>query len=194
MIRTSTYIPPIEPLVIMQAAFSIEQCDKIRRQVAEQRFIDARVGAGVLDQAVRETDLIWLEPSEQTEWVFKHMNDLQARVNFDKFQMALDGFDGFQFSKYKIDGHYDWHVDTQNNPASGLFRKLSFVLMLSNPDDYEGGDFLICPDGNNEKATRLRLNKGDLLVFYSHIAHKVCPVTSGDRYTLVTWALGPKPQ
>ena len=77
-------------------------------------------------------------------------------------------------------------------PPHGLFRKLSFSLMLSNEDEYEGGNFLLSTSGSESKTQPMKLQKGDLMVFYSYISHKVQPVTSGERLTLVTWALGNK--
>ena len=34
------------------------------------------------------------------------------------------------------------------------------------------------------------LPKGSIIVFPSHLWHRVRPVTSGTRYSLVTWNLG----
>jgi predicted 2-oxoglutarate/Fe(II)-dependent dioxygenase YbiX len=65
--------------------------------------------------------------------------------------------------------------------------------MLTNPEEYEGGEFLINTRGDQDKEVpTLKVKMGDLLVFYSHLPHKVAPVTSGCRVTLVTWALGAK--
>ena len=35
-------------------------------------------------------------------------------------------------------------------------------------------------------------SKGTMIVFDSRIPHRVTPVTSGQRISLVTWMLGPK--
>jgi PKHD-type hydroxylase len=198
MVPISTYVPPVEPFVVWGGLFTSAECDAIREHGARQTFEDARIGGGqdggVVSGEVRRTDLVWIRPAEETGFIFRRLSEICSYVNHDKFQLDLLQFDGFQYSLYKPDGHYDWHVDTQTAPADGLFRKLSLVVMLSDPSDYEGGDFLLCPNGNNDDAMRMRLNKGDLLAFYSHIAHKVEPVLSGDRVTLVTWAKGPKPR
>lgn len=194
MIPVSQYVPPIENFCVWEGAFTSEECDQLRAQCDLQEFIDARIGDNQIDAEVRDTDIVWIKPDEKTEWIFRRMNELAALINFQKFQMDLSVFDGFQYSKYKMDGHYDWHTDTRNAPSDGMFRKLSFVVMLTDPSEYEGGDFLLCETGNNQTARRMRRNKGDLIVFYSHLPHKVEPVTSGDRFTLVTWAKGPKPR
>lgn len=192
MIHISQFAPPMVTHICWPAAFTPDECDEIRHYGSRQTFENARIGSGDIDTEVRDTDIVWVQPNDETAGLYQRMDALMSRLNYDNFQMDLIGWDGFQYSHYKPDGHYDWHVDTRMD--GGLVRKLSVVVMLSEPDAYEGGDFLLCENGDNQKAIRIRLNKGDMLVFYSHIAHKVEPVTSGDRFTLVTWAKGPKPR
>lgn len=186
------FIHPIEPLVMWGQGFSSEECDSILQLGELAEFKKAAIGDGVTDDKVRNTKIVWIEPSPDTYWVFDRMNELCGKINFDKFQLDLKQFDGFQYTKYEVDSHYDWHIDTINNPTNGLFRKLSFVLMLTDPSEFEGGDLLLNSDGNVDHCHKVTFNKGDLAVFYSHIPHKVTPVTTGTRVTLVTWARGPK--
>jgi len=60
-------------------------------------------------------------------------------------------------------------------------------VQLSNPADYEGGEFefLLVTD---ELGPRSR---GSLIAFPSYLAHRVRPVTSGTRLSLVSWIGGP---
>lgn len=187
---------PIEPFAIWASGFNIEECNKIKDICELYEFQQARVGesssGGITDGDIRKTNIVWLPPKQDTEWIFYRMNQIAGKMNYDKFQLELTNFDGFQYSKYEQGGHYKWHTDTVLSPATGLFRKLSLVLMLSDPEDYTGGDLLLAPNGDNDKAATIRLKKGEILAFYSHIAHKVQPVETGTRVTLVTWVTGPK--
>jgi predicted 2-oxoglutarate/Fe(II)-dependent dioxygenase YbiX len=146
----------------------------------------------VTDTGIRKTNIVWLPVNESTQWVFRRMNQITNKINYDKFQLDLTNFDGFQYSKYDNGGHYSWHTDTMLSPPNGLFRKLSLVLMLTDPDEYTGGDLLLAPNGDNTKASAIRMKKGEIVAFYSHTAHKVQPVETGTRVTLVTWVTGPK--
>ena len=65
-------------------------------------------------------------------------------------------------------------------------RKLSIVIQLSDPKDYDGGDFEFFDEGGNGKFR----GKGSVLVFPSVHMHRVTEVTSGVRYSLVSWAEG----
>jgi len=68
--------------------------------------------------------------------------------------------------------------------------------MLLN-DDFTGGEFQIetkipFPDGDeSERYETIPLKKGSILVFHSDIPHRVKPVLSGTRKSLVVWANGP---
>jgi PKHD-type hydroxylase len=184
----------MEPFCIWSGAFTPEDCDRIVKNGELAEFQKGAVGEQKSqDNAVRDTDIAWIMPSPNTFWIFDRMNEVVSKVNFDKYQMDLREFDGFQYSKYAEKGHYDWHVDTEPNPRpSGLFRKLSCSLALSNPEDYEGGELLLNVTGKAENSAALRPTRGDLVLFYSSVPHKVMPVTKGKRVTLVTWACGPK--
>jgi PKHD-type hydroxylase len=77
----------------------------------------------------------------------------------------------------------------QVRPEQLLPRKLSFSLILSNPDEYTGGDFEILISRKSDSVTQTR---GRVIAFPSFIMHRVSPLTSGVRKSIVFWALGPK--
>jgi PKHD-type hydroxylase len=72
------------------------------------------------------------------------------------------------------------------------------TVQLSQEGDYEGGDFELeevqkAPDraGQRIKALTEARQRGTVLVFPSFLYHRVTPVTSGMRRSLVAWYLGP---
>lgn len=191
-----SFISPSEGVVIWQNLFTEEECDNIIAIGELGEFMKGRVGshgAGENNDDVRDSDITWIEPNDDTTWIFDRLAELVAKVNYDKFQLDLTRFDGFQFSVYNPDQHYTWHVDTQALPREdGSFRKLSMSLMLSNPDEYEGGELGIADAGSTEHPKLFKHNKGTVIFFYSFVPHIVQPVTEGKRMALVTWAMGPK--
>lgn len=124
-------------------------------------------------------------------WLFTRLADYIAYANALHWQFDLLGFDEpSQYTRYDAQelGHYDWHMDMincWNKPP----RKLSAVIQLSAPDEYEGGEFCI---KTNSADTVLSKEKGTLIIFPSYILHKVNPVTYGIRRSLVCWIGGPK--
>ena len=68
--------------------------------------------------------------------------------------------------------------------------KLSFSLQLSDPDDYEGGNFqLIDESGKLYVAPRKR---GTIILFDSRTQHRVLKVKKGRRKSIVGWVVGPR--
>jgi PKHD-type hydroxylase len=111
--------------------------------------------------------------------------------NRTNFGFDIDWMNEIQFTEYHGDtnGKYDWHHDVfWDNPAP-FDRKLSIVVQLSNPDEYTGGqfEFFGCPNPGVDFMRR-----GSVLIFPSFFMHRVLPVTSGVRHSLVSWIEGPK--
>jgi PKHD-type hydroxylase len=87
---------------------------------------------------------------------------------------------------------FHWHYDEDLSHNSQRPRKLTATAMLSNPGkDFEGGQFEVRTMPVAEPMVA-NLARGDVLMFPSHMLHRVTPVTSGVRHVLVAWAHGPK--
>ena len=67
---------------------------------------------------------------------------------------------------------------------------MSATLLISDPSEYEGGEFEII-DYSGAALTLPKL-KGTIIIFDSRAPHRVAPVTSGTRISLVCWMRGPK--
>jgi PKHD-type hydroxylase len=82
-----------------------------------------------------------------------------------------------------------------NKDTHGKIRKLSVTCSLSDPKDYKGGelefDFRnMGPDKPTIRKCAEIAARGSIVVFPSHVWHRVKPVTKGTRYSLVIWNLG----
>jgi len=148
----------------------------------------------------RDSNIVWLND----RWIYKeiqpfiHQANRLAGWNFD-----WDFSESCQFTKYKLNQFYDWHCDSwesayanKDNPDTfGKIRKLSVTCSLSAPEDYEGGelefDFRnMDPDKQSVRKCAEIKPRGSIVVFPSHVWHRVKPVTKGTRYSLVIWNLG----
>jgi len=102
--------------------------------------------------------------------------------------------ENLQFTEYNGDqqGFYSMHTDCGHSSRLENFvdiRKLSFSIQLSNPKDYEGGEFILYnKDGKEFNAPK---TKGTIIFFQSNILHEVKPVKKGTRYSIVSWVQGP---
>ena len=87
------------------------------------------------------------------------------------------------YNVYGENGEYGLHVDVNATDAADL--KLTCLLNLSE-ESYEGGEFYTVSSDKEKKFTT-----GMGLIINSLVAHKVTPVTKGERITLTYWAEGP---
>lgn len=153
---------------------------------------EAKIGGPVdssINAKVRVSTLSWIRYNEQSKEVYDFLVDKIDRVNFWHFGMTLNGMEDIQYTRYPVGGHYRFHHDIILKKENHM-RKLSIVLALTPAEEYEGGELLLMPHGEN--PLRLKLGLGDLIAFPSWVPHKVNPVTSGNRITAVTWIYGPK--
>ena len=94
--------------------------------------------------------------------------------------------ESFNYNVYDKSGEYDWHTDVTKNKECDI--KLTCLLNLSE-ETYEGGEFHTM--GNRNPNESIKFTSGMGLVFNPLIAHKVTPVTKGERISLTYWGVGP---
>lgn len=187
---------PLEPFVAWGGGFTDEELERVVKLGELCEFQKGRVGgspvehAGVVNEETRVTDVAFIEPAERSQWLYKKIGALVAHVNHEKYGFDLEQMQPLQYSKYNVGGHYHWHTDSGPNMPS--HRKLSIIVALNAPSEYEGGDLELNGGGDHEKAVRIRLEKGHMIAFPSYVPHRVTPVTFGVRLTLVGWMVGPR--
>jgi PKHD-type hydroxylase len=183
------------------AYFSPEECEKIIELGLALPVSDATIGHGGrsnVDTGMRRSQVRWFNRSaEDYQWVFRRLENCFQHANVNAFNFELTYFREVQFTEYdaSYEGKYDWHEDgtwCRNHPTR---RKLSVCVQLSGSADYEGGNLEIDSkqvggESNLPKEAVLR-SLGTTLVFPSFLRHRVTPVTSGKRYSLVSWYEGP---
>lgn len=173
---------------IIPDAFSAPECEQLVQLFTDLGSTDGGLVAGQFDQKIRQSSLVWIPESDEFSWVDSRMARLVADANRDLFGYALDGFDEqLQIAAYGPGHYYDWHIDRGRGSAAGR-RKLSISVQLTSPDEYEGGELELNADGHPFQAPRAQ---GTAAVFASTTLHRVAPVTSGLRHSLVAWTHGP---
>lgn len=127
-------------------------------------------------------------PDATTKWIFDRLIQSLNNINERDFKLDLWGFDHVQYTKYGIGDQYNTHSDIVFGDSRSLTRKLSCSLILSDSSEYTGGEFDII---QNSDPMPIEQKKGRLIVFPSYILHRVRPVLSGTRKSLVIWVVGP---
>ena len=119
--------------------------------------------------------------------------DMAEQANHDcKWNLNIDFLEAMQYTVYDRDGFYDWHVDQHEEPnAENQVRKISCTCWVN--DDYEGGEFdlEIYNPKTEPRYETFTARPGDVIFFLSDTFHRVRPITSGVRKSLVGWFSGP---
>ena len=194
MIHFTSSLPrATEPLsnYFQQPYFYWPQCcdpDTVTRiqQVGEAlETSDASVGDAEnsgLHEDMRVSKVSWIFQQENTQFIYDTMIDRVDRINYYHYGMDLKAMDILQYTKYPEGGHYTFHNDVFHH--QGMMRKLSLVLALTPASDYDGGEFAFF-----DRELQYKLKKGSAITFPSNymFPHEIMPVTSGTRYSIITW-------
>ena len=172
--------------------FSPKQCQMVIEAGREEPRHNASVGSGkkdggIVDTNTRTSHISWIPFSKMPE-MYRDIETTMKKVNGNHF-----GFEGMQiteyaqYTEYPSGGFYDWHMDSDINFAhEPTVRKISMTCLLSHESEFEGGELEI-----EKEKNKVKLVQGQAVFFASFIRHRVAPVTSGVRKSLVMWFGGP---
>lgn len=179
--------------------FDADECDRILEIGAsllpDTAGLESDDGP-VADGAIRRASIAWLRRDHDSEWIHQRLESVCDDAN-ERYRFDLAGFDeDLQFTTYDEPGaFYTWHQDGLDGPVA--HRKLSLVVQLSDPTAYEGADlelFQVTADlveDELRKFRQLTRRRGTAVVFPAFEYHRVTPLLSGARHSLVSWASGP---
>ena len=189
------------PFYVLDNIFSAGELDRITAYCQQAGTEKAQVvqsrGTIVTDDKLRRSDIMMHRANLENKWIFDRVVEAFEMANRDAYNFDLDGFNQFQYSVYNDQGaHYEYHMDVSFASVSDRFligRKLSLSLMLNDESEFTGGEFQIIIDsGTIEKPITVPHKRGRFVFFPAFMVHRVAPVKSGVRKSLVFWALGPK--
>lgn len=165
-------------------------CDAILEEFSDEtEWQKTVVGDGRVNDKVRTAETVVLSYPHVIE------KNPKVRAKLDKYVFASAGlaikkynekFDnckiqedsGYELLRYKEDQFYIQHTDSFKDRPRAV--SCSFALN----DDYEGGEFAFF-----DRELVYKLKKGSCIMFPSNFMypHEIMPVTSGTRYSIVTW-------
>jgi PKHD-type hydroxylase len=164
-----------------------EEVDKIVEDAKEYPFVKALVVDEENTDKFRKSNIKWLPFDSKWDWVIDKIMSQVVEANDTIWKFDLNSvIDNIQYTEYEGNGgHYDWHLDI--GPGSISHRKISIVIQLSDPDEYVGGDLELMTGSDHTKIPR---GKGNVVIFPSFLLHRVVPLISGNRKSLVLWVGG----
>ena len=190
LLNTRTQLPVTEVRFI-KSFLHPHEIDAISHMVRDIPIQKGIVyGGNDSNMVLRDSYIKWVDWNDANWWLYTKIMEKVDELNSQLWNFDLFGINEFlQYTEYiknqSSRGHYDWHIDVSHHGIASN-RKLSFECVLD--DDYAGGEFamLIGPSEN-----RVRLSKGDAVIYPSYLLNKIYPVSSGTRRSLVSWISGP---
>jgi len=165
-------------------------CDLIVDLGKKETLNEARIGGlrdeenpGIIDYSKRKSNVVFFN-AQKYAWIHHILLTYMQKANTNSgWNFIITDQQDPQFTVYDIDNFYEFHTDDDDH--RDRMRKLSLSVFLSDPSTYEGGNFEF------QNTSIPFKEKGSIIVFPSFLLHRVTPVTSGIRYSLVNWFTGP---
>jgi predicted 2-oxoglutarate/Fe(II)-dependent dioxygenase YbiX len=177
-------------IVVFEDVMTHALCNAILEEFSdEEEWVKTALGNGRVDNKIRNAETIILSYPHVIEknskvrakldkYVFASAGLAIKKYN-EKFPRALIQEDsGYELLRYKEGQFYTTHTDSFKDRPRAV--SCSFALN----DGYEGGEFAFF-----DRELVYNLKKGSCIMFPSDFMypHEIMPVTSGTRYSIVTW-------
>jgi len=176
-------------IVTIDNAITHALCDAILTEYKNSDDWMLAVTASGKADAERQCSIIGISYSSVID------KNMEVRKNLDKYLFAsaanaikqyrqrfglcsIQEDTGYDLLRYEVGQFYTTHTDSFKDRP----RAVSCSFMLN--DDYEGGEFAFF-----DRELVYKLKKGSCIMFPSNFMypHEIMPVTSGTRYSIVTW-------
>lgn len=182
----SYHTPHLMDYTYLPGYFTAAECQAILELPGpyEPAYIQTPDQRSEVNRYHRDTQVKTLLIESATAWLYNRVVETIDKVNQHYYHFDITGVAPLQILQYQQDGFFKEHYDIGQSVLS--HRKLSMVVFLNPPSEYQGGQLLFFPD-----YPPLKQELGDVLLFPSYMYHEVKPVTTGVRYTLVIWSEGP---
>jgi len=176
-------------IIVIPDVVSLELCDMVLSEYKQcDDWVSAIVGKG-LDTNIRNCQTIGISFSN----IIEKNKEVRQKIDQDLFACAaraiqkyndqfstcnIEQDSGYDLLKYEAGQFYTTHTDSFKDRPRAV--SCSFILN----DDYEGGEFAFF-----DRELVYNLKKGSCIMFPSNFMypHEIMPVTSGTRYSIITW-------
>jgi predicted 2-oxoglutarate/Fe(II)-dependent dioxygenase YbiX len=190
-------------LFVRRGFLDAESCRLIRGEMASVDKAPALIrplgqAGAIVDQAARRTGVAHV--SAPTLALVEDRLRATMPTLASHFHVALVGWQQPQFYIYEEGDFFKLHLDRADDPIAPEWirsRQVSVSILLNDeqggPDRqaYQGGELVFHGHRGDRTGTAFEIplkgEEGMFIAFPSDWFHEVRPVTSGRRYSIVTW-------
>lgn len=158
----------------------IKTCESLPKQIVTEGYEST-------DDSIRRSEISYLDYNDDNHWIFERVYEYINQSNIDMgWNFDIDGIESsIEYSVYYDNsGHFNWYcdmlLDNNNN-------KLIAYLDLSTKEEYKGGDLQI---NLGSTISDVDSNVGTLTIFPTYLLHRVTPIMSGVKRSLIIRATG----
>ena len=160
--------------------FLDEEIEDIKKLGDDLLWEEGKIKDDKVNHSIRDSRIAWIHPTTETHWLFD-----RAILMF-KSSMPFSALQSAQYTVYDSTGsHYDWHRDIGGDEIAKA-RVTVGIVQLSHPSEYKGGVLQL---KHESEIIDVMKTKGMVTTFPIQLEHRVTPVTSGIRKTLIMWGL-----
>ena len=176
---TSMKLATLDLLSLNQAnLFSKDECNLIIGSLLDDLWLPSRVvGEETLHKSKRQK-----LRGEPDGFPFNNIRTVTKQANDEIYDFKLLGIidqDFPQVYRYEQGDYYNLHIDISPMATT---RKITFIINLSDPTEYEGGEIKFL----NTDTSAANLNEqGSILIFPSFLPYEITEVTKGQKDIII---------
>jgi len=169
--------------------FNDKDCSLLIREAYKKGFESSALGndaeGGIYSNPEIRKSFSARIPIAENNWLQEKLISALSKVN-SEFKFDLDGIMDLQVLKYNVGSYIKPHLDIYSH-RSEVQRKVTFVIQLTDQEEYVGGDLRL--HINYEPVTMTK-KKGTLIAFPAYTLHDVTEILFGKRYSCIGWCFG----
>lgn len=173
-------------MLVLNDVLSADEVARLRESLSHVPFRDGRITAGRVASAVKQNEQADGSHPEVAALARLVKSALDRQPTFSALVRPAR-WSNLMFSCYVTGDRYGRHTDDASmcdEHGWPLRTDVSFTVLLSGPDEYEGGA-LRFSDRTNGMSFRPAC--GSAILYPTGILHEVEPVTRGERMACVGW-------
>ena len=181
-----------------KSRFSKKDCDKILELGLQIEPKESSLGVAGLNENqntdYRRSKVRFIQShNTDFQFLFDEIWRMGMVANRDWFNFHITNLSFLQLAEYdeSYQGEYKKHHDVFWVNNDKYHRKLTCVIQLTDPSEYEGGEFEMFDLAEYPNKEELK-EQGTVIFLPSFIPHMVHPVTKRTRYSLTAWFEGNK--
>ena len=157
---------------------SVDECESVlKRCLADLILVEGKTYSEKTKKFknLRKSEVAFIEnPGSINDRIFLEIN---KNVSVKGFEPSVESF---QFTKYSEGDYFDWHKDSNDT----IYKDRFYTVVIPLNEEYDGGEFQLLVEN---KEIDLCQDRGNLFIFPANTTHRVKPIASGTRYSLVSW-------